>query len=133
MSEEEKEETIKIMEAAGKAIDKKKSAFPELFGIGDGRVVTESNARYIFVILDDKDRKLLMMMVLPHIREHIMKDGELDPEAVSEMIDWDIAKSVQTSKERIRRLCLIGGIVRSREVGWVPNPKLISQISQRAT
>jgi len=127
-------ETLPKREAAKQSVVKTPvSEYPEVFGIGDGRVVSESNARYIFVVLDDKDRKLLMMMVLPHVRETIMKDGKLVAKAVAEMIDWDIAASVKHSEERIRRLCLIGAIVRKPDMGWVPNPKLISQISQRAT
>lgn len=104
-----------------------------LFGFGDNSVCAESNARYIFVILDDKDRRLLMMMVLPHVREHVIKDGKLVAKAVAELIDFDVATSVKHSEERIKRLCLIGAIVFKHDIGWVPNPKLVSQISQRAT
>ena len=102
-----------------------------LFSIRDERVVAVSNARYISVLLDDRDKKLLIMLMLPHIRKTLIKDGKLDPKKVADLIDWDIARGVKHSEERIKRLCIFGAIVDNPDIGWVTNPKVASRVSSR--
>jgi len=103
----------------------------ELFNMNNTNVVSESNGKYIYILLDDKDKRLLMMMQLPHTRKMITKDGKLDAKLVSGLLDWNLARSTKHSLSRIKRLCAFGAIVNSGGI-WYPNPKVVSHISQRA-
>ena len=102
-----------------------------LFSVNNEAVCAESNARYIYVILDDKDKKLLIMLMLPHIRKVLIKDGKLDSEAVAKLIDWEEPISLSHAVQRIKRLCEFGAIVIKPDGSWVANPKVASQVSTR--
>jgi len=103
----------------------------ELFTVSDERVVSESNARYIYILLDEKDKALITMLQLPHLREELIKGNTIDPDAVARLVDWNVVEA-HSPINRIRRLCSFGAIVTRPDIGWVPNPKVVSQISQRA-
>ena len=100
----------------------------EVFSFTNQNVCSTSNAEFIYLLLETKDKQLLMMLMLPHIRKTLMDGTILDPVAVAELLEWD-KKSVAYAIKRIRRLCFFGAIVAKPGVGWVTNSKLSSIVS----
>jgi len=103
----------------------------EIFGVNDARAGTQSNAAYIYTLLDDKDKKLLTILKLPHIRSKVITEtGMIDPVKMDTLIEWE-NPSVDLTIKRIRNLCAYGAIVSDQKVGWVTNPKLSSIVTSR--
>ena len=99
-----------------------------IFRDDDQSVCSSSNADYIYLLLDDKDKQLLMMMKVPHIRKTLMDGEMLNPEAVAELVEWSKDQK-PLAIQRIRRLCFFGAIVTKQGTGWITNPKLSSIIA----
>jgi len=99
-----------------------------IFRDDDQNVCSSSNADYIYLLLDDKDKQLLMMMKVPHIRKTLMDGEMLNPEAVAELVEWSKDQK-PLAIQRIRRLCFFGAIVTKQGTGWITNPKLSSIIA----
>lgn len=95
----------------------------EVFSFANESVCSSSSATYIYLLLDDKDKQLLMMLKIPHIRKTLMTDGILNPEVVAELVEWN-KNDADIAAKRIKRLCFFGAIVTQSGVGWVTNPKL---------
>ena len=134
MSKEGQEITAIVTE---KLIEKTKpAAHPfagvEVFSESDQNVVSPSNAKYIYIMLDDKDKQLLMMLMLPHIRKTLLDGGLLDPDSVDKLLEWTAPVIPNRSIDRIRRLCFFGAIVTKNGVGWVTNPKVAQEIALKA-
>jgi len=126
------EEAIKEMDKKIVPDTPKKEPHPyagvEVFSDTDQAVCSSSNADYIYLLLDDKDKQLLMMMKVPHIRQTLIKNGMLIPEAVADLVEWS-KEQIPLAIQRIRRLCFFGAIVTADKLGWIANPKLASTIA----
>ena len=126
------EEAIKEMDKKIVPDTPKKEPHPyagvEVFSDADQAVCSSSNADYIYLLLDDKDKQLLMMMKVPHIRQTLIGNGMLIPEAVADLVEWS-KEQLQLATQRIRRLCFFGAIVTKQGTGWITNPKLSSIIA----
>ena len=126
------EEAIKEMDKKIVPDTPKKEPHPyagvSIFREDDQNVCSPSNADYIYLLLNDKDKQLLMMMKVPHIRKTLMDGEMLNPEAVAELVEWSKDQK-PLAIQRIRRLCFFGAIVTKQGTGWITNPKLSSIIA----
>lgn len=99
------------------------------FSKANSEVNTPSTAQYIYAMLDATDKKIIMMLTLPYIREKVMTDGKLDPEKMRDVIDPCYTASIWV--RRIRWLCDIGAIL-DEKGKWIIHPNVAQSVSQKA-
>ena len=99
------------------------------FNITNEQVNNTSSAQYIYSMLDFADRKLIMMLTLPYIRDKLVEAGKLVPAKCHGLIDNTISTGDWTY--RIRRLCIIGAIMEKGKE-WIAHPNVSQLISQRS-